>query len=465
MSEPTAPEPRDTFAASDRILPRFVVRPAQEFMHQEASAGLVLLAASIVALLWANIDIGTYDDFWHTELTLTIGDWSVTDDLQHVVNDGLMTLFFLVIGLEIKRELTVGELSDRRAAALPAIAAIGGMVAPAAIYLIATSNGVGTEGWGIPIATDVAFALAALAVLSRFVPPALVAFLLGVAVIDDILAIGVIAIFYTDTIAFGWLAGAVGIVVLMYVLQRLHVRSMTVFIVLGVAAWFMTFESGVHATIAGVVIGLLTPAHPFQSAEAVSAEAIRIAHLTEDDPDDPDEDAMHWRELSWLSAEAISPLARIEHGLHRWTSFLILPIFALANAGIPLTSGALEAATENGVAIGVLAGLAVGKPLGIVLGAVIAIAIGAGRLADGVRIVHIVGAASLAGIGFTVSLFIAGLAFSDPDLENAARLGILGGSIIAAAVGMGVLWLTGRRSPERAPTEAGAGAEAEAEPA
>ncbi|MGI9540132.1 MAG: Na+/H+ antiporter NhaA [Miltoncostaeaceae bacterium] len=453
MSEPPVPHPprpRGTFAASNSILPRFVVRPAQEFMRQEASAGLVLLAASIAALIWANVDSDGYTDFWETTIAFGVGDWSESEKLLKVVNDGLMTLFFLVIGLEIKRELTVGELASRRAAALPAVAAVGGMVLPAAIYLIATWNGVGSEGWGIPIATDVAFALAALAALGRLVPPALVAFLLGVAVIDDILAIGVIAIFYTDTIVLGWLAGAVAVVVLMYVLNRLHVRSMTIYIVLGVAAWFMTFESGVHATIAGVVIGLITPARPFQDPGTVSAEAIRIAHLTEDDPDDPDEDAMHWRELSWLSNEAVSPLARIEHGLHRWTSFLILPIFALANAGIVLSSDALEAATENGVALGILLGLVFGKTVGITLGSLVAVGLGIGKLPEGVRLAHLIGAASLAGIGFTVSLFIAGLAFDDPVIENSARLGILAGSIVAGAVGLAVLWAVGRRSPQPA---------------
>ncbi len=425
-------------------------------MRLEASGGMVLLAASIIALIWANVDSSGYMDFWSTEVSLTIGDWSISEKLLKVVNDGLMTIFFLVIGLEIKRELTVGELASRRAAALPAIAAVGGMVLPAAIYLIATSDGVGAEGWGIPIATDVAFALAALAALGRLVPPALVAFLLGVAVIDDILAIGVIAIFYTDTIALGWLAGAIALVALMLIANRLHIRSMTIYIALGLGAWFMTFESGVHATIAGVVIGLVTPSKPFQHPRTVSAEAIRIAHLAEDDPDDPDHDALHWRQLAWLSTEAVSPLARIEHALHRWSSFVILPIFALANAGIVLSSDSIEAATENGVALGIVLGLVIGKTVGITLGALIAVALGIGKLPQGVRLMHLVGAASLAGIGFTVSLFIAGLAFDDPVIENSARLGILAGSIIAAAIGLAVLWVTGRRSSQRtdAPTEA-----------
>jgi len=427
-------------------VPRYFVRPAQEFMHQEASAGLVLLAASLAALIWANVDTAGYTDLWHTEIRLQIGDWTIQEDLLHVVNDGLMTIFFLVIGLEIKRELVIGELSDLRGAALPAFSAVGGMVLPAAIFLAVTAGGTGADGWGIPIATDVAFALAALAALGARVPAPLVAFLLGVAVIDDILAIGVIAVFYTDTISFAWLGGAVAALAAMYVLQRLHVRATGVYVALGVAAWFMTFESGVHATIAGVAIGLLTPARPFQDPAVVSAEARRIADETLDSPDDPDEDAAHWRQLAWLSNEAISPLARIEHTLHRWSSFVVLPIFALANAGIVLNADALDAASSSGVALGVLLGLMVGKPVGLLLGALVAVGVGVARLPRGVSWMHVAGVGGLAGIGFTVSLFIAGLAFDDPVVENASRLGILAGSIGGAALGTAVLLLASRRA-------------------
>ncbi len=251
----------------------------------------MLLAATIVALVWANVATGSYTDLWSTELTLRIGDHTITESLVEVVNDGLMTIFFLVVGLEVKRELIVGELSNRRAALLPAFAALGGIVLPALIFLVVMGGEDGSRGWGIPMATDVAFALGALALLSRRVPSPLVAFLLGVAVIDDIAAILVVAFYYTDTITLGWLAVAIGALAAILALQRLQVRDMAVYVVLGLVVWFATFESGVHATIAGVALGLVTPVRPFQRPAAVSAEAVRIAEATADHPEDPDEDA------------------------------------------------------------------------------------------------------------------------------------------------------------------------------
>ena len=247
-----------------------------------------------------------------------------------------MTLFFLVIGLEVKRELTVGELRDPKAASLPFFAAFGGMVAPALIFLALTGGGEGGHGWGIPIATDVAFALAVLAAFGRRVPSALVAFLLGIAVIDDIGAIAVIAVFYTDALALGWLAAAAAGLGAVALLNRIHVRSPTVYVALGVAVWFAAFQSGVHATIAGVALGLLTPSRPFQPPSAVGAEAAEVARGVLERPDDDEADAGRMRRLSWLSKEAVSPLDRVEHALHRWSSFVVLPIFALANAGIAL---------------------------------------------------------------------------------------------------------------------------------
>ena len=315
-------------------MPRLVVRPLQQFLRLEVSGGLVLLAATIAALLWANTAGASYDDLWSTELSLRVGGHLFSEDLRHLVNDGLMAIFFFVVGLEVKRELTVGELSTRAAALLPLFAAIGGMVLPALIFLAVMGGHAGSDGWGIPMATDVAFALCALAALGRRVPTALVAFLLGVAVIDDIGAILVVAFYYSHGIAAGWLAAAAGGIVLIVAAQRIGIRFMGVYVVLGLAVWLAVWESGVHATIAGVVLGLLTPVRPLQEPAVVSAEAIRIAAATADEPDDPDADAAHWRRLAWLSREAISPLAWWEHALHPWSSFVVIPIFALANAGI-----------------------------------------------------------------------------------------------------------------------------------
>ena len=426
-------------------MPRLVLRPLQDFLHLEVSGGLVLLAASIVALVWANVDSASYQDLWSTELTVQLGSFSQTETLQYVVNDGLMALFFLVVGLEVKRELAVGELSTRQAALLPLFAAVGGMVVPAALFLAIMGGQAGSEGWGIPMATDVAFALGALAALGSRVPAALIAFLLGVAVIDDIGAILVVAFYYTDTIDLAWLAAAVVGLLLMLALRQIHVRYIGVYVVLGLVVWFATFESGVHATIAGVALGLLTPSRPFQDPAAVSAEAIRIAHATEDDPETPDADARHWRRLAWLSREAMSPLERVEHGLHQWSSFVVLPIFALANAGIVLDADAFSSATETPLALAVALALLVGKTVGLTAGVALAVALGLSRMPDGVRWGHVVGIGAIAGIGFTVSLFITGLAFSDPALIDASKIGVLGGSVLAAVTGVALLLLTGRR--------------------
>jgi Na+:H+ antiporter, NhaA family len=426
-------------------VPRLVVRPLQQFFRLEAAAGLVLLGATIAALIWANVAGAAYEDFWTTQITVTVGDFEIEETVRDLVNDGLMAIFFLVIGLEVKRELAVGELSNPRAALLPVVAAVGGMVVPALVFLAVIGGGDGARGWGIPMATDVAFALGALAALGRRVPTGLVAFLLGVAVIDDIGAILVIAVYYTDTLAFGWLAAALCGLVAMAALQRLQVRHMAPYIALGLFIWFCTLESGVHPTIAAVAIGLMTPAHPFHDPATVSAEAIRIADETADEPDDPDADAGSWRRLAWLSREAISPLTRVEHSLHEWSSFLVLPIFALANAGIALDAESLEAATETPISLAVALGLVVGKTVGLTLAVVLAVKLGLSLLPAGVRWAHVVGVAALAGIGFTVSLFIAALAYTEPSELEAAKIGILGGSIVAAAIGLAALLAVSRQ--------------------
>jgi NhaA family Na+:H+ antiporter len=413
-------------------------------MHMEVAGGVVLLGASILALLWANLATGAYLDFWSTELTIRVGDFTFVEDLQHLVNDGLMAIFFLVIGLEVKRELVTGELSTRQAALLPAFAALGGVVVPALIFIGVTGGGDVARGWGIPMATDVAFALAALAALGSRVPSALIAFLLGVAVIDDIVAILVVAVYYTDVVTLSWLAAALCGLVAIAALQRVEVRYLGVYVVLGLFVWFATLESGVHATIAGVAIGLLTPIRPFQDPAAVSVEAIRAAEAIGTTSGDPDTGAALWRRLSVLCREAISPLARVEHGLHPWSSFLVLPVFALANAGIVLDGAALRAAVETPLAAAVAAGLVVGKIVGLTAGTALAVRLGLSTLPPGVRWMHIVGVGALAGIGFTVSLFITELAYADPAVIDAAKIGVLGGSIVAAIIGLVILARAGR---------------------
>jgi NhaA family Na+:H+ antiporter len=433
------PDPRQPWSRSDRVLARRVARPLQAFLRLEASSGLVLLAATIVALIWANVAGDSYTDLWATTVTFSVGDWSIEESLLHVVNDGLMTIFFLVIGLEVKRELTVGELRTRRAAMMPLAAAAGGMILPAAIYLAVTAGGVGTDGWGVPIATDVAFALGALAALGSRVPPALLAFLLGVAVIDDIGAILVIAVAYSSDLNLVWLGVAIAGLAAIALLNRVGVRYLGVYIVLGIAVWFATFESGVHATIAGVALGLMTPARPFQPHDVVRSAAARAAAAPE----------VRWGRLAWLAREAEPPLDRVEHALHPWSSFVVLPIFALANAGIVLSASAIEAATETRVALGIILGLVVGKTLGLTLGAWLAVRLGLGVMPRGVSWLHMVAVAGIAGIGFTVSLFITELAFTDADLVAAAKIGVLCGSTIALLVGVALMLLAGRHDTGR----------------
>jgi NhaA family Na+:H+ antiporter len=422
-----------------------VLTPIRSFMQLEVASGTVLLAASVIALLWANLATASYEDFWSTGLTVGLGDWSITEDLLHVVNDGLMTIFFLVIGLEVKRELVLGELSTREAALLPTFAALGGVVVPALIFVSLTAGAGGAEGWGIPIATDVAFALAALAALGRRAPRSLMAFLLGVAVVDDIVAIVVVAVVYTETLELAWLAGAAVGLIAMWGARELGVRHLGVYLVLGLAVWFAVFESGVHATIAGVAIALLTPVRPFQAPSVVSREAVRTAESTDDHPTIPDGDAHGWRRLAWLSREAVSPLTRVEHALHPWSSFVVLPVFALANAGIVLDAAALDAATESPVTAAVAVALVAGKAIGLTAGTALAVRLGFSSLPRGVRWPHVVGVGLLAGIGFTVSLFITELAYTDPGFVDAAKLGVLTGSMSAAIVGTLVLRAAGRR--------------------
>lgn len=375
------------------------------FLANEIAGGVVLLVAAAIALAWASSPwSAAYTDLWHTELTIG----PISEDLRHWVNDLLMALFFFVIGIEIKREVVLGDLRDPRRAALPVVAAVGGMVLPAAIYILLNLGRDGADGWGIPMATDIAFALGILALLGPRIPPALKVFLLALAIVDDLGAISVIAVFYSDSIGFGWLALGAATLGAIAVLWRLGIRSLPAHLVLGLLTWWFVFESGVHATLAGVAVALLVP-----------------VDLGDD----------------------------VEHVLHPFTSFAIVPLFALANAGVDLNPDALTAADPRMVAAGVAAGLVVGKVVGIAGAVWLAVRFGVGQLPAGTTWRQIVGVASVAGIGFTVSLFVAGLAFDDDTLVDAAKLGILGGSALAATLG----WLTLRSAPA---FEATAGAEA-----
>ncbi|HEY2479923.1 MAG TPA: Na+/H+ antiporter NhaA [Solirubrobacterales bacterium] len=375
-----------------------------DFLRAEAGGGLALLIGSAAALLWVNvIDAGGYASFWATHVNIGIGDASIHETFGGLVNDGLMTLFFFLISLEIKRELVTGELRHPKRAALPIIAALGGVVTPIAIFF-AVSGGHHASGWGIPMATDAAFAIGVLALLGDRVGIGVKLFLVTIAVVDDVAAICVIAVAYTDHLSLGWLAVAVAGLAGVVATRLLGVRRILVYVPLGLFVWVATLESGVHATLAGVTLALITPAAPVEGRDV---------------------------------------LGELEHRLHPWVNYVILPLFALANAGVKLGGGELSDPEGRRIALAVAVGLVVGKFLGIAGATLAALRLRLGALPSGVDRRGLIGAAALGGIGFTVSLFITPLAYDDPLLVGAAKLGILGGSLVSAAIGVAIFALGG----------------------
>ena len=430
----------ETWISSERPLARLVGRPVARFLDVEASGGILMVLATIVALVWANSPWSeSYLTLWSTELSLEVGSFHFQEDLAHFVNDGLMALFFFVVGLEIKRELVSGQLSDIRDATLPIIAALGGMVVPALIFTAFNLGGDGIDGWGVPMATDIAFAVGVLTLLGDRVPSSLKVFLLGLAIADDIGAIVVIAIFYTEGLALDWLAAAVGGLVLVVVMRRANIWYAPLYFVVGTVVWFCTLESGVHATIAGVALGLLTPARPLMpqiQADAIASRLMADEMVTAEDVHDIEFDL-----------RASVPVAeRLEDSLLPWTSYVVIPIFALANAGIPLSAEAIGDAATSRVTLGVVLGLVVGKLVGISGITWLAVRLGLGRLPAGVRWIQVVGMASVAGIGFTVAIFVAGLAYDSPTLQDEAKIGVLTASLIAAVLGTTILRASAARS-------------------
>ena len=417
------------FSASNRPLARLIGRPVLAFLRIEAAGGVVLFIATVAALLLANSGWSDwYESVWATEVELTVGSFHLAEDLRHWVNDALMAVFFLVVGLEIKYEIVNGQLRDPRSAAVPIAAALGGMAVPALIYTAFNAGGPGSPGWGVPMATDIAFAVGVMALLGRGVPASARVFLLTLAIADDIGAIAVIALFYSRDLALDWLlAAAVGVLAIL-ALRVLRVWTLPPYLLVGAAVWLATYESGVHATIAGVVLGLLAPARPLLNQER-ARELLRTSG--------PERfDVTEWRRYRFVIGESVSVAERLQHTLHPWSSFLVLPVFALANAGIDVRGGVLSAAADSPVTVGVALGLVVGKIAGITLTSWLVVRLGLGRLPAGMRWFTLVGLAALAGIGFTVALFIAGLAFPDaPALAADAKVGILAGSVLAAVAG------------------------------
>jgi NhaA family Na+:H+ antiporter len=420
------------------------MRPALRFADTEASSGVILLLAAAAALIWANAPFGeTYADFWHeTHISFEIGHW------VHF-NESLQEVF--VVGLEIKRELVLGELRDPKAAALPAVAALGGMIFPALIYVafVAGTGGEAMAGWGIPMATDIAFSVGVVALLGSRVPIGAKLFLLALAIADDIGAITVIAIFYTDDLSLGFLAAAIGGLIVIEGGKRSGVRSMGFYVPAALVTWFFLLESGVHATLAGVALGLMTPTRPLFSSDEFDNKARRILDAyparatTQTAREHVDYEA---RQLTAISHESIAPLSRLEHRLHLWSSFAIVPIFALANAGVRFAGVDFVDALTHPIALGVGMGLVFGKMFGVSLFTYAAVKLRIGKLPRGTTWNHVWGLALLAGIGFTVALFIASLAFSDPVLADRAKTGIFAGSLVAGLAGY---WLLRRsKSPD-----------------
>lgn len=425
----------------DRLL-----TPFQHFLRTESSGGILLLVATAVALIWANSPWHqSYHDFWHTYVSVGFGEHVMKMSLAHWVNDGLMVIFFFVVGLEIKREVLAGELSSPRKAAVPIAAAVGGMVVPALVYVALNIGKPGMSGWAIPAATDIAFALGVMALLGNRVPTSLKVFLTALAIVDDIGAVLIIAVFYTSEISLAAL-GVAGIVLVLLIAANLSgIRRPLVYALLGIALWIAFLQSGVHATVAGVVLAFTVPAsYRIKGDEFVSfaRRALDVFTSGGRDVDDPATDpqrqsAVHALEVACEHVE--SPLLRLEHTLLPWVSYVIMPVFALANAGVALGGGAAQALSSS-VGLGVMLGLVLGKQVGVTLATLIAVRANIGQLPTGSTLGQVYGAGWLAGIGFTMSLFIANLAFVEQaDLLEAAKIGILAGSFISGVVGYIIL--------------------------
>ena len=410
-------------------------RPLQQVIHLENLAGLALISGALVALVLANSPLAeSVDELWHHHIEVRAGAIHLDESLIHWVNDGLMTIFFFVAGLEIKRELVAGDLRSPRKAALPAIGAIGGMVAPALFY-IAFSGSEARGGWGIPMATDIAFAVGILTLLGNRVPPRLKVFLLTLAIVDDLGAILVIALFYTASLNTTALAVAGCLLVALIVFRVLGVWWMPIYVITGFALWLAVFESGVHATLAGVACGLLAPAKPRRPEPT---EVVAGSHHTVDE----------LKAIIFDTRESKSVADRLIHNLHPFSALIIVPVFALANTGVAMSPSALAAAAGTGLSQAIVIGLVVGKPVGIVLAAWIAVRMGIAELPVGTNWRQLVGVGFLGGIGFTVSLFITDLAFDTTAAVDSGKIAVLVASVAASLIGVGVLWGAGNTAAE-----------------
>lgn len=424
--------------ADSSYLTRRVYLPVQNFIHTEEISGIILFVAAVVAIVWSNSPWAeSYFHLWETVFTIGVGPFSISEDLRHWVNDGLMAIFFFVVGMEVKRELVHGELSDPRRAVLPVAAALGGMVVPALLFLSLNFSGDGVRGWGIPMATDIAFALGVLALLGKQIPSSVRVFLLTLATVDDIGAILVIAVFYTENLSFVSLEVALLLLGIVFALQRSQVRSALIYVLIGVLFWVGVLKSGIHATIAGVLLGFLVPAHPNFSRNAFVESAERLLNRCKETiiQGDRDHSEVLLGQLEELVRGTEAPVERLERQFHPWVSYVILPLFALANSGLTLSGDVVRTAVSSPVTLGVMAGLLVGKLVGVLGATWIAIRLQIATPLPQVTWSYLIGIGLLAGIGFTVSLFITGLAFEEAELVSNAKLGIFVASIISGLGG------------------------------
>ncbi|UQA57976.1 Na+/H+ antiporter NhaA [Polyangium aurulentum] len=440
MSPDPRPSPPPGTWLPARRLAESIVRPLERFLHVQAASGLLLLAAAALALAWANSPYhASYEHLWHTPVTLGLGGWVFRESLHFWINEGLMVVFFFVVGLEIRREMHHGELSELRRAALPVFAALGGMIAPALIYFALNPAPPARSGWGVPTATDIAFAVGVLALLGKRVPAAIRVLLLALAIIDDIGAIIVIALFYSSGISLVGLLIALLGVAGVFALRIFGVRPPLAYVLPGAVLWAGLLRAGVHPTIGGVILGLLTPVNPwFGKARFVDAMESAIHEFRHHSTEGHGAHSL-LRPLARIRVarrEALAPLVRLEAALHPWVAYGIMPLFAFANAGVRLGGIDLGAPASSRIVLGVVLGLVLGKPLGILAASFLAVRARIAALPRGVtwRGVTLVGL--VAGIGFTMAIFIAGLAFPDDASLGAAKLGVLLASAIAAVVGL-----------------------------
>jgi len=420
-----------------------LLNPINEFLHKEASGGILLIICTVIALAWANSPWSqSYNHLWHTYLNVNIGNLlNLNYSLHYWINDGLMAVFFFTVGLEIKRELLVGELSSIQKASLPIAGAIGGMVIPALLYTIFNINGKGANGWGIPMATDIAFVVGIMALLGPRIPLTLKIFVLALAIADDIGAVLVIAIFYTAEISITSLIIAAIVLILLITLNKLGTKSLVPFTLLGIILWLAFLKSGIHATIAGVLLAFTIPASSRYNTNEFSERVKKLIKKF-------DETGDHWknvlnnseRQHDVMAIESscekvLTPLQRFEHGLHPWVAFFIIPVFALANAGVTLAGLDILQALFSPISLGIIIGLFLGKQFGIFIFSFVAVKLKLASLPEGINWKNLYGAGILAGIGFTMSLFIAGLAFDNPALLDLSKIGVLTGSLLSGILG------------------------------